>query len=345
MSLGCYEEGILRFIRSGRVFYSTEDFNCSWGRRNDDVSTGTFTLASSKDCCPAEIHARADMVEFERNGIVEWAGYCMKPVSDDGVLTVNANDLLEGYRGRIIRNALTYAGVDITTIASDVLTSADSIDPVPVVPVYTATGLLADRLYTIAEHRIAWDALFNDLLKVGLDMTMVGTLLYMGPVEARNLRPMTINERMIDGIPQTGEDGAAYANRIIAHGAGGLVSIYPAGPPTATPPYPLVEAIVDAPDALDQATLDEVARQHYELRSSVPRFVAFGEGVGLREDSPYELREYIPGRLVQTILDTTCIQFSQAMRLQSLDYTLTSGKEEIKIATVPTGSVPAGTVA
>lgn len=345
MSLGCFEQGILRFVRRGRVFYRTDEFNCSWGRRNDEISAGTFTLPASKDCCAETIHARADLVEFERNGIVEWAGYCMKPTVTDGVMVVESTDLLQGYINRIIRNPAAFTATDISDIAAFVLTSADGPDPVPVVPVFNPTGILADRMYTTNEYRYAWDALLNDLLKIGLDMTMVGTLLYMGPVEARGLRNLALRESMIQGIPMTGEDGAAYANRIIAKGQNGLVSIYPPGPPVVPLPYPLTEAVVENNDAADQATLDEFAKQHYDLRSEVPRFVSMSDGVFLKEDSPYELRDYIPGRLVDVKLDTTCVQFQQGMRLQNVDYTLTAGVETVKIATVPMGTVPAGVAA
>lgn len=345
MSLGCFEEGILRFVRKGRVFYKSDQFNCNWTRVNDDISTGTFKVPSSRDCCPPTIHARSDMVEFERNGIIEWAGYCMKPTTTDGVLQIEASDLLEGYRGRIIRDPINVTGIDLATIASMVLSSADDGDPVPVVPLLSATGILADRVVTTAEYRIAWDALKNDLLNVGLDMTMVGTLLYIGPVEDKGLSNLKLRDSMIQGVPASGEDGAAYANRIIAKGQNGLVSIYPVGPPVAPAPYPLVEAIVDANDAADQATLDYLAKQHYDLRSAVPRFVTLDQGVKLKAESPYELRAYIPGRLVDVKLDTDCLQFQQGMRLSNLSYSLTGGQEEVKIATVPMGTVSAGVAA
>lgn len=345
MSLGCFEQGLLRFVRKGTVFYRTDQFNCSWNRVNDDISTGTFKVPASRDCCPPEIHARADMVEFERNGVVEWAGYCMKPTTTDGVLQIEAMDLLGGYQSRIIRDPINVTGLDVATIASMVLTSADDGDPIPVVPLLSATGILADRTVTTAEYRIAWDVLKNDLLNIGLDMTMVGTLLYIGPVEDKGLSALKLNNRMILGVPSSGEDGAAYANRIIAKGQNGLVSIYPVGPPVAPAPYPLVEAVVDANDAEDQATLDVLAKQHYDLRSAVPRFVTMDQGVLLKSDSPYELRAYIPGRLVDMTLDTDCLQFQQGMRLSGLSYSLTSGKEEVRVSAVPMGTVPAGVAA
>ena len=343
--LGCFDQGLLRFIRAGRVFYRTSEFNCNWGRRNDEISTGTFTVPAAENCCPPTIHARADMVEFERNGVVQWAGYCMKPTTTDGVLSIEAMDLLDGYQRRIIRTGINVVGTDLSDIAAAVMASADDGDPIPVVPIFSPTGILADRIYTIDEYRIAWDALKNDLLNVGLDMTMVGTLLYVGPVENRNLRALKLRESMIEGVPATGEDGAAYANRIIAKGQNGLVSIYPPGPPVAPAPYPLVEAVVDANDTEDQATLDLLAQQHYDLRSAVPRFIALDQAVRLKADSPYRLEDYIPGRLVDAKLDTTCVQFQQAMRLQNVDYSLTAGQEEIKISTVPTGTVAAGVLA
>lgn len=345
MTLGCLEEARLRIVRSGRVIYQTDDFNTTWGRVNDDISTATFALPASGDCCPEDIHARADLVEFQRNGEVAWAGYCQRPVITDGYQTFEAIDLLDGYQRRIIHDTINVVGTDIVDIAEAVMVSADSIDPIPVVRAFTPSGILADRLYPASDYRIAWDALQNDLLKVGLDLTMVGTLLYGGPLENRGLKPLVIRDNMILGVPTKGEDGAAYANRIICKGANGLVSIYPPGPPVAPHPYPLTEAVVDANDVDDQASLDALAKEHYDLRSAVPRFVSMDQGVALRHDSPYPLRSYIPGRMMDVGLTAGCEPIQQAMRLQSLNYSLTGGREEVKIAGVPIGTVPAGTVA
>lgn len=344
MTLGCFEYARFRVVRSGRVVYETDRFNCAWGRVNDDISVGQFVLPAGDDCCPPPIHARADLVEFSRNGIVEWAGYAQRPVATDGFLTLDAVDLLDGFKRRIIRTSIDVTAMDISTIADLVIADANDGDPIPVVPVFTPSGILADRLYPASEYRIAWDALKNDLLNIGLDMTMVGTLLYGGPLEARGLKPLVIRDNMIEGRPATGEDGDVYANRIIAKGANGLVSVYPAGPPVAPYPYPLTEAVVDANDVDDQNSLDELAKQHYDLRSAVPRFMSMDSGVALRADSPYPLRSFIPGRMMDVGLTVECEPIQQAMRLQSVAYTLTGGREEVKIAGVPIGSVPAGTV-
>lgn len=343
-ALGCYEEGILRFLRQGRTIFATDNFNCSWNRVNDDISTGSWLLPSSRDCCPPTIHARADIVEFERNGYVEWTGYVQRPVSMDGIFTVEASDLLSGYQYRIIRDPQNFTATDLATIAASYLSSADGSDPIPVVPLFSPTGVTGTRLVTLNEYRICWDAL-TELLAIGLDVTMVGALLYIGPVEDKGMKTIKLNERMILGVPSSGEDGPAYANRIIAKGANGLVSIYPSGPAVAPFPYPLVEAVVDAGDVADQSSLDALAKQHWDLRASVPRFVSFSEGVSLKSDSPYPLRAWIPGRLVDVTLDTDCVQYQAGQRLQSVSYSLTNKIEEIKVATVPMGTIPEGLVA
>lgn len=340
MSLGCNEETIVRILRGGRVLYRTDKFNCSWGRVSDNISKGTFKLPATDGCCPPQVHAVTDKIEFERNGIIEWAGYVTKPVLKDGLLNIDAEDLLFGYTRRIIRDPIDFVATDVSVIAEAILTSADSIDPVPVVHLFNPSGVLADRLITLAEYRIAWDPLVNDLLKVGLDMTMVGTLLYAGPLENRGLLPITLSERMIEGIPTVGEDGYAYANRIIAKGADGLVSIYPAGPPAVPAPYPLVEFVIEDTDAADQNSLDILAKQYYDMMSETPRYVAFEDGVRLKADTPYPLRALIPGRLVRAKIQTQCALVQQGMRLESVSYSLTNNKEDIKISAVPMGTVP-----
>lgn len=340
--LGCLEETRLRVVRSGRVIYQTSQFNGSWNRVNDEISTAQFVLPFNDDCCPTDLHAYVDIVEFSRNGEVAWAGYIQRFILENGVQTIEAADFLDGYQRRIIRTPINLTNTDISTIAEAVMNSADANDPIPVVRVFTPSGITADRLYPVSDYRIAWDALKNDLLNIGLDITMIGTLLYAGPLEKRGLKPLVLRDHMILGVPTSGEDGSSYANRIIVKGTNGLVSVYPAGAPVAPYPYPLIESVVDANDVADQASLDSLAKQHYDLRSAVPRFLDMSGGVTLKEDSPHALKSYIAGRLIDVGITVGCSVIQQAMRLESLSYSLSGGREEVKISCVPIGTVPQG---
>lgn len=339
MTLGCLEHVRFRIVRNGRVVYETDDVNCTWNRVVDDISVAQFSIAASNQCCLATIHARSDLVEFVRNGVVEWAGYVQRPVEENGVLSLECVDLLDGYNRRIVRDAINVTNTDLSIVAKSVLDSADWLDPIPVVHVITNAGISIDKTVFTNEYRIAWDVLKNDLLGIGLDMTMAGTLLYVGPLEAHGLRPLRLRDPMIIGKPTIGEDGSSFANRVIARGANDLVSVYPIVMPTSFYPYPLVEAVVDASGIEDQTSLDKLAKEHYDLRSQTPRFVSMGNGVVLSDDSPYPLRAYIAGRLINIGVSNECTVIQQGMRLNEVRYALTGGVETVSISAVPIGTI------
>lgn len=343
MPLGCLEPGEskLTVIRNGRKIVEVVDnFITSWERAPDAVSLATFSFPVS--CCETKIHAWSDYVQHTRNGIVEWAGYVTRPEFDGEEMTIEAADLLKIFSKRIIRQPFEHVDVDISQIFTDYAAACGVYDPLPIILIPSDTGITATRTVTTAEYRLGWDAM-EELLSVGLDVVSVGLNVYVGPID-QQIRPIRLTERMFKGEvqPLIGEDGEPYANQIVVKGANGLVSQYPNTVTPARPniSYPLVEAVFDAPDIEDQNSLDRFALEQYEARSQVPTIISMQGGVTLVADFPYELRELIPGRLVNAILRTECGLLQQAMRLNKVHYN-SSSDETIKIEIEPAGLIDA----
>lgn len=341
MSLGCLEEASVRVIRNGKKILETDKVNCEWNRIVDaDGSKGTFTIPTS--CCPAPVHAISDFVEFERNGVVEWAGYVLRPEFDGNTLTIEATDLLFGYQRRIIKQALEHIDTDLSQIFTDYADAANDFDPLPLILVPNDSGILGTRHVTIEEYRIAWSAM-SELLSIGLDVTTVGRRAFVGPLNTDILPPIRLTERMVKGDvqPVIGEEGTPYANRIVVKGANGLVGIHPPGDP-ARPnvSYPLIEMVIDAQgDVEDQESLDQMALEQYNMRSQVPTFVSMDQGVSLRDSTPYDLQELIAGRGINLVYRSVCGLIQQAMRIASLTYRLHAREEMVMINLAPAGTI------
>lgn len=339
--IGCAEESIVRIIRNGRKIFETDKANFNWERKVDEASTASFNIPVN--CCPPRIHAWADYIEHERDGVIEWTGYAMRPEFDGNDMNIEAQDLLFGYQRRTIKTALDHVDVDLSTIFTDYAAAASEYDPLPVVLSPNDSGILGTRMVTVAEYRMAWSAM-KELLDTGLDVTTVGRRIFVGPLNAASLPPIRLTERMIKGglQPKIGEDGAPYANRVIVKGANGLVSIYPTGTPAApNDSYPLVEAVIDASDIDDQGSLDQLALDQHSIRSQVPTFFSMDQGIALKETAPFALGELIAGRLVNLVFDSSCGLISQAMRIARVVYTLSGLQEAIQIELAPAGLVQA----
>lgn len=338
--LGCIEEVKFRIIRNGRKIFETDSFNCNWERIVDDSSKATFIVPVT--CCPPLVHAVADFGEYERNGVVEWAGYIMRPEFDGDTATIEAQDLLLGYQKRIIKSAFSHVDVDLSEIFTDYADAASDFDPLPIILTPNNSGILATRTVTTAEQRISWTAM-KELLDIGLDVTTVGLRAFVGPLDLTALKPIRLTERMIQGRlqPKIGEDGVPYANRVVVKGANGLVGVFPPGTPTRpNASYPLVEIVIDASgDVEDQTSLDQLAEDQHSIRSQVPTYFNMDQGISLKETTPYRLSELVAGRLVNLVFDSICGLVQQAMRIARVSYTLDSLRELVQVELVPAGLV------
>lgn len=341
-SLGCIESAQVRVTRNGTVVWISREgvadaIGCTWNRIADDISNGTFTIAlDDATCCPPPIHAKADMLEYVRNGIVEWTGQIQRVQDNVDFVQLDAYDLLGMYQRRLIHGSHNVTG-DLILLVSVLRIDGDDILPVPAVWTAFSTGITADLTVLASDYVYAWDQI-KEIAGIGLDITAVGGRIYYGDLTAIPLDQLVLTNAMVQGTPTTGEAGEGTATRVVVKGDAGLVGIYPPGAPTADPRYGIEELVIDASTITSQATLDAYAQAEYDLRVQVPRFVNFSEGAWLNEDFPASLQELIPGRVFKADLRTECVPVAQDMRLSAVNYTLDGEGEKVKLEIAPVGT-------
>lgn len=341
--LGCLESAQLRVSRGGRVIWLTlpavsDAINASWNRVADEISTATFTTSLADDsCCPPPIHAKADLVEYIRNGVVEWAGQIQRFTEDGSGVTIEAFDLLGMYQRRIVHADIALVGAELTAQIDAVRTDADSVKPIPLIWTPITTGISTDLSIAASDVRVAWDAM-RDIASKGLDITAVGGRVFYGDLTLIPLPPLVLNSQVIRGTPTLGEAGEGTATRVIVTDGSGTVATYPPGPPTVDARYGLEEIVIEATEITDVAVLQQIAQAEWEQRTRVPRFIAFSEGAWLDDDFPAALREIIPGRVVRVDVRGECGTIQQEMRISQLTYRVDAGTEQIRIEAAPIGT-------
>lgn len=344
--LGCLETAQIRVIRAGSIVWASREgvadaMSANWNRIADDISIGSFLVSlDDSTCCPPPIHAKSDLMEYIRNGVVEWAGQIQRVQDDGTAVTLEAYDLLGMYQRRVIHSTHNITA-ELTSLINTIRVDADASKAPPLAWSPFTTGISADLDVLASDYRYAWEAM-KDIAGLGLDITAVGARCYYGDLTAIPLRQIVLNDKMIIGNPTTGEAGEGVATRVIVKGDGGLVGIYPPGAPTIDARYGIEEMVIDASSITSQATLDAYAQSEYDLRSRVPRFAAFSEGAWLSEDTPYALAEFIPGRMLKAELRAECSPVSQEMRLSNLTYALAGGAEQIRAELAPVGTAFSG---
>ncbi len=341
-SLGCIDTAQVRVSRNGAIIWTSragvaDAISATWNRIADDISNGSFTVAlDDATCCPPPVHAKADKVEFIRNGIVEWAGQIQRVQDNTDNVLFEAYDLLGMYQRRLIHNNHSITG-DPILLVSTLRIDGDDILPVPLTWTAFSTGIVADLNVLASDYEYTWDKI-KEIAGIGLDITAVGGRVYYGDLTAIPLDQLILTTAMVQGIPTTGEAGEGTATRVIVKGDGGLVGIYPPGAPTADPRYGIEELVIDGSSITSQATLDAYAQAEYEQRVEVPRFVNFSEGAWLNEDYPATLQELIPGRVIKADLRSDCAPVAQDMRLSAVNYTLDQEGEKVKLEIAPVGT-------
>lgn len=341
-ALGCLDTAQVRVSRGRSVVWTSREgvadaISTTWNRVADDISNGSFVVAlDDATCCPPPIHAKADKLEFLRNGIVEWAGQIQRVQDNGDSVLLDAYDLLGMYQRRTVHSNHNITD-DPIYLVSTLRVDGDNIDPVPLVWSAFPTGLSVDLDVLASEYLYVWDKI-KEIAGVGLDITAVGARVYYGDLTTIPLDQLVLTQAMVQGLPTTGEAGEGTATRVIVKGDAGLVGIYPPGAPIVDPRYGIEELVIDASTITSQATLDAYAQAEYNLRVQVPRFVNFSEGAWLNEDFPFSLQELIPGRVFKTDLRSDCVPVVQDMRLSAVNYTIDQEGEKIKLEIAPVGT-------
>lgn len=347
--LGCdasYE--LLVTSRCGRatVTVLSNFTSLTWGRTLDDVSTAQVTMPGN--CCDDinGIRSWGHELHVIRDGDEVWCGPIVTLPSCRSNVTFIAWDVAGWLQRRVIR-ARTCFDPDCGGVATDGPSIADRLvrdafapdDPCVLEYLTTITGGPAQERDYLAASGYTIDAL-KDLSKGALDFTTVGRRLILMPEGYTLGRTARLTcDAFGDDVCAT-EDGLGLATMAYVAGkladttttvsgsSGGLDAF-----------YGLVEVLQADDSVRTVAAAEKQAAGIVNSRNPAPVLVQPPGASALSPEAPVCISELIPGVEVPVLLDCTCRQVSQMMRITKLDVTVDASGEQVSPLLVPTGVV------
>lgn len=345
--LGCnpsYE--LLITSRCGRnTIAALTDFNrLTWGRRLDDISQASVTLPG--DCCGklADVRSWANELHIIRDGDEVWSGpITVQPNCRSGV-TIIAYDFLAWLGKRVVRIARCYdpqcggAATDPVLIADQLIRDGLLPDDPCLLDFLTTIpgGTAQDRNYE-ANSAYVIDSL-RDLARGGLDFTAIGRRIVVMP-EGHGLgRTALLSCDAFGGDVCSTEDGLAAATRAVVTGKAADGTTVVSGSAGGVDPFfGLLEVLHNDDTIRTEFAADAQAAGLVRSGNPPPLLVQPPQGSALSPEAPVCINELVPGVEVPVVMDCTCREVSQMMRLTQLDVTVTADGESVAPLLVPAG--------
>lgn len=350
--LGCdatYE--LLVTSRCGRatVAVLTNFETLSWGRVLDGVSEARVTLPGT--CCDDlnNVRSWANELHVIRDGEEVWAGPIVTIANCRSNVTFVAWDVAGWLQRRVIRSRTCF-DPDCGGVATDGPSIADRLvrdafapdDPCVLDYLTTITGGPVQERDYLAGSSYVYPAL-TDLANGALDFTTVGRRLILMPEGYALGRTALLScDSFGDDLCAT-EDGLGLAtsawvtgkladNTTLVTGSSGGVDAF----------YGLVEVLQTDDSVRTAAAATKQAAGIVNAKNPAPLLVQAPGAASLSPEAPVCISDLVPGVEVPVLLDCTCRQVSQMMRLTKLDVTVDVTGEKVSPLLTPTGTVLPG---
>lgn len=315
-----------------------------WGRKLDGISQATVTLPAG--CCGklADVRTWRHELHVFRNGSEVWSGPIVVDPNCRSGITLVANDFLAWLGVRVIRALRCFdptcggAGETGPRIAEQLIRDALGPDDPCLLDFLTVIdgGLPQERDYK-ANSAYVLKAL-TDLARGALDFTAVGRRIILMP-EGHSLGATSLLtcDSFVGDVCVT-EDGAAAVTRAVVTGkAADGTTVVSGSAGGVDPYYGLIEVLVDDDAVRTDAAAQNAARGIVRAGNPPPLLVQPPQGSGLSPEAPVCIEDLVPGVEVPVVLDCTCREALQTMRLLSLDVTYDSGGETVAPLLAPVG--------
>lgn len=317
--------------------------NIYYSRVLDDISEAqiTISIAGTDDiCCEClrDIEPWCHELHITRDSQDVWMGPITEITYGYDTVTIKANDILEWLRVRVAELDLPAPQVptDLTEIAQQIIDVAfadDGDGPCALDYVVSeSTGIVLDLIFPAFTEN-AFEQL-DQLSDLGLDFTVVGRSIILGPEDFPVAPIATLKDEHIIGEIELTKNGNLQGNRWFVHWTGdnGL----PAVAETDVQCYGRIERLRSEDTALqtlEDAT--ETAQIYVDAAATAPRLIEVPTGSQLAPETPWELREMIPGARVDVSLTKLCVDATQSFRLVGVEVNQDSEGEKVSITLSP----------
>lgn len=343
-ALGCGEHVVYLYDRCNeRMVCEVEGVtSVEWSRVLDDTSEATVEVAVSgisPACCGCLGDARswATEVVITRGDETVWVGPIVRLTYTSSTVTINARDSSAWLNRRVPHADLAFVATDLAEIAEALVSDALEPDGGCVLDVTTlaSTGILGDREYVenigyVGDH-------LDDLSRNGLDWTVVGRRMLLGPEECFGFGESLYDEHFLGDI-QVVEDGLSLCTRAVVEGDGVVGT---AG--GVDPFFGLVECYTQEDSVLDLASANASAATIVDGQNPPPVALVIPPDSALRPETPIGINELIPGVCFGVATSSTCRELSATLRLTTLRVLVAQdGSETIGVTLAPPSATGGG---
>lgn len=341
--LGCATnyEVTISYRGNGPTLGSFEPETMTWGRTLDDYSEARIEFPGT--CCGklSQVRSWSHEAHVVRDGEEVWVGPVAVDANCRSGVTIVARDMWWWLNRRVIHNDHTATSQGSVSIAEDLIRDGFAPDDPDVLRYLTVigTGILGGRDYK-ANSRYVLDAL-KDLAKGSIDFTAIGRRLVVMPQGYKlGQTPLLTCEHFQDDVC-TVDDGTAAATRAVFTNSqtanGGDITVL--GESGGVDPYfGLVEVLVSDSTITDPQTAADAARATVAKGNPPPLSVQPPNGGALSGDAPLCINDLVPGVTVPMLLDCTCREVAQDLRLTKLDVKWGPGGETVSPTMGPVGA-------
>ncbi len=341
--IGCVDSyDVLVMSKEGITLGTLEATAVTFGRKIDDVSEATITVAIAGDgCCDilGQIRTWHHEIQIFRQGVYVWGGPIVTLTIGRQSATIVARDLLALLNERIVHDPICFAtacgtaAADLTTIGEAIINNALEVDGHNYQLQAVLTGSFGERLYQPGEN--AYTAL-QEALKLGLDCTVLGRKIILGAANggAPFGRTATLTCDDFLGDIEVQEDGLSGATRAIAMGTGFVgIAVAPGADINGVHPYYGLLEYVDSnhPEIQNQADADAAAMKILAGRFPPPVTIIVPGGSALSPTAPVDINDLVPGAFTTIIADCLCRPVSAVMVLTDLSVTWGPEGESVQV--------------
>lgn len=335
--LGCDPEYQVSITyRGGGASLGVFDFErLTWGRELDDVSEARVTIPPS--CCGrlSEASAWSHELHISRNGIEQWVGPIVTPISCRSGTTIIARDMLEWLAHRVIHSDHSWTAIGAVQAAVELIQDGFEPDDPQVLKYLQQVGIgvVGDREYK-ANAKYVLDAL-KDLANGSLDFTTIGRRIVVMNSGASLGETTLLTCDHFQGDVCTTADGQATVTRGVVTGdtETGVVGEYGG----VDGYFGLLEKLVEDTSVKSNATAADQARGMVNGANPPPLLVQPPDNGSLSPDAPVCLEQLVPGVTVPVVVDCTCRTVAQDMRLTGLSVTVDASGESVSPRLTPVG--------
>lgn len=343
--LGCGDHHVYLSRTGGQIIHPELAIDGgSYGRKLDDMSSArvSINIADNDPVCN-RILSTLEPFEYEliiyRDHEIAWVGPILEPTYKRNSVEIQARDLFMWWERRTLPDDLFLVSMDLSDIASTIMTAALAPDPSPNIAfTVSPTNITGSRTILAVHSRRAADEL-RELSRTGLDFTTIARTIHFGGrvIATKPLGMLTQDFFDVeDGVKLQGLNKATKVTVLGATPSGLTTPVR--GQAGGMGLGGLVERVFQEPGILDPESAQAAAETRVQMLKTAPTDMT-GR---LTAEAPFAFSDLIPGALTDVRLNLGGRDFIGNMRLHDVDVDFRSSaqgvEETVKLKLIPVGS-------